>query len=155
MSPSRKFNSVFRRTFVTAAAATLAGCGLAPSEPSTEGYPQSSPNALFSFEWRPEKSGYEITFDRGNTLTTENTAALRVVAEDSTRQYWLRQPDYESDEGGEPLADFPLEPGATIVHECKRQNRLRIVWSSADGDSSTVVDEYWHVPTATDGGGSE
>lgn len=151
MSPSRKFDSVLRRTLLTAAATTLAGCGLAPSGPSTEGYPQSPPNALFSFDWRPDEPGYEVRFDRGNTLTADNTGSLFVTAEDDTETLWVAGDDSGYDDMGPPVDSFPVEPGASLIHSCERATRLRVVWESADGDSSVAFDSYRYTPTTTEG----
>ncbi|WP_284009962.1 hypothetical protein [Haloarcula pelagica] len=143
---------MLRRTLLTAAATTLAGCGLAPSDPSTEGYPQSPPNALFSFEWRPDESGYEVRFDRGNAMTAANTAALYVTSDDDTETLWAASEGSGHDEIGPPAGSFPVEPGASLLHPCKRATRLRVVWESADGDNSVAFDSYeYSAPTTTEG----
>ncbi|MFC7077277.1 hypothetical protein [Haloarcula halophila] len=142
---------MFRRTFVTAAATALAGCGLAPSEPSTEGYPQSPPNALFSFEWRPEESGYEVRFDRGNALTATNTSALYVVSDD-TETLWAASEDAGYGDMGPPVDSFPVEPGASLLHPCDRTTEVRLIWEGADEDTSVALDEYQSRPTATEEG---
>ncbi|MFC6786111.1 hypothetical protein ACFQFH_09475 [Halobaculum halobium] len=70
---------MYRRTVLAAAPAALAGCGLAPSPPSTDGYPETPPNAFFEVDWDPDDDAYVVEFARGNRLTADNTGGLVVV----------------------------------------------------------------------------
>lgn len=138
---------MFRRTFLTAASAALAGCGLAPSGPTTDGYPRSPPNVLASFEWRPAESAYLVSFDRGNTLTEANTGSLTVRSEDGSTTVWVRGEVGDDDRTGAPVASFPLEPGATVTHGTDGPTEVRLIWASPEGDRSVLLDQ--HRPAST------
>jgi len=149
---------VYRRTVLAAATATLAGCGLAPSPPSTNGYPETPPNAFFEFGWDPDGSAYVVEFARGNRLTADNTGALRVRVADATPDGdavttpWVGAVDGVGDDGsGDPRADFPLSPGATLRVPFESPGPVRVVWVAPDADRSRAVGRWRREsqPTAT------
>lgn len=122
---------MFRRAFLTAAPAALAGCGLAPSGPSTESYPESPPNVLLDFAWRP--GAVDVVFERGSRLTADNTGALAVRStEPDERTVWL-------DADGEAATAFPLAPGATVRHPVGAGTEVQVVWTAPDRNRSAVV----------------
>lgn len=122
---------MFRRAFLTAAPATLAGCGLAPSGPSTDSYPESPPNILTAFTWQSET--VDVSFERGSRLTPDNTGALAVRStEPDERTVWL-------DADGEAAAAFPLAPGATVRHPIGAGTEVQVVWTAPDRNRSAVV----------------
>ncbi|WP_254279103.1 hypothetical protein [Haloarcula marina] len=133
---------MFRRSFLTAASVTLAGCGLAPSPPSTESYPESPPNVLLSFAWDPERSVHEIRFSRGSRVTPENTGELlaRTVEGDSETVWVSGERD--------GVADFPLTPGATLTHSVSDRHGVRVVWVAPDEDRSILVGRH-RLPSET------
>ncbi|MBX0323918.1 hypothetical protein EGH21_12845 [Halomicroarcula sp. F13] len=124
---------MFRRSFLTGASAALAGCGLAPSGPSTESYPESPPNVFLSFDWRDAESAVDVTFVRGNHVTPDNTAELLVRSAESDRAtVWVsRERDGE--------AEYPLTPGATLRHSLGETADVRVVWTAPDGTNSALV----------------
>ncbi|MFC7096528.1 hypothetical protein [Halobaculum marinum] len=139
---------MFRRTVLATATATLAGCGLAPDPPSTTGFPETLPNAVFAFSWDRDAGVYEIDFVRGNRLTTTNTGALAsVVTSDdaeSTTLWVGGVPGGPSvgDDSTEPRASFPLTPGATLRVPVERRGDVRVIWTAPDGSRSRVVGQW-------------
>ncbi|GGN93636.1 MULTISPECIES: hypothetical protein [Haloarcula] len=124
---------MFRRSFLTAASATLAGCGLTPSPPSTESYPESPPNVLLSFEWVAEAAAVDVTFVRGNHVTAANTAELLVRSAESDRTtVWVSR---EHDAASE----YPLTPGATLRHSLGEPSGVRVVWAAPNGRKRSVL----------------
>ena len=148
---------MFRRTVLAAATATLAGCGLAPSPPTTDGYPETPPNTVFAFEWDPDDSAYVVEFVRGNRLTADNTGALVVVVtpEDTsatTERLWVGAPDADPGGGdsGEPRAGFPLTPGARLRVPVDAPGTVRVVWTDPEGERSRSAGRWRRTsqPTA-------
>ncbi|WP_135304069.1 hypothetical protein [Haloarcula amylovorans] len=138
---------MLRRTLLTAASTTLAGCGLTPAPPSAESYPESPPNAFFSYRWLPDRTACAVRFDRGNRLTPANTAALRIRSDDGDGEtVWVsRDADAE--------ASYPLEPGAVLRHPVGDATGLRVIWTGPDGDRSVVFGRAVRpTPAAEDGG---
>ncbi|WP_348608500.1 hypothetical protein [Halobaculum rarum] len=154
---------MYRRTVLAAATATLAGCGLAPSPPSADGYPETPPNAFFEFDWDSDASAYVVEFVRGNRLTADNTGALRVRVADATPDGdavttpWVGAVDGVGDDGssgdgsGDPRAEFPLSPGATLRVPVESPGPVRVIWVDPDGDRSRAVGRWRREsqPTAT------
>lgn len=135
---------MFRRSLLAAATATLAGCGLAPSPPTTDGYPETLPNVFFTFAWDDDATAYEVSFVRGNRLTADNTGALAVVVttdESETSTPWAGQNPRDDDADGqsEPRASLPLVPEATIRVPVERRGDVRVVWTAPDGTRSRLV----------------
>ncbi|WP_276272738.1 hypothetical protein [Haloarcula litorea] len=124
---------MYRRALLAALPATLAGCGLAPSGPTTESYPSSPPNVLLGYDWRDGGSTCEVRFERGNRVTTENTGALLVGSVDADgRTVWV---------GGEgdAAAEFPLSPGDSLTHALGLGTGVRVVWQAPSGDRSVLL----------------
>jgi len=136
---------VYRRTVLAAATATLAGCGLAPSPPSADGYPETPPNVFLEFDWNPEASAYVVEFLRGNRLTADNTGALRVRVADATPDGdavttpWVGVGD---DDAGDPRAGFPLSPGATLRVPVESPGSVRVIWVAPGGGRSRAVGRW-------------
>jgi len=142
-----------RRTLLTtggtALATALAGCSLAPSEPSTDSYPASTPNMFFSFDWNSERSTLTVRFDRGNRLTTSNTERVAILSEndDEAETVWI------GPEAANPMAAFPLTPNSTVVHELPTPAETVIYWTPA-GESSLLPINVWY-PEEETGGATE
>jgi hypothetical protein len=134
-----------RRALLASLAPAFAGCSLAPSGPSTDPYPTSGPNVFASFEWRPERSELRVTFDRGNRITAENTGRLVVTtsAPDVTDTVWVAR-----DDDADPVAAFPLEPGAAVTHELPEPARTYLAWEAPEGNASRAVGA-WQPETET------
>ncbi|WP_277555427.1 hypothetical protein [Halobaculum limi] len=134
---------MFRRSLLAAATATLAGCGLAPSPPSTDGFPETLPNAFFAFAWDDAASAYEVSFVRGNRLTAANTGALAVLVTtdetESTTPWVGENPRSDDSDARSPKASLPLVPEATIRVPVERRGDVRVIWTAADGSRSRVV----------------
>ena len=153
--------TVYRRTVLAAATATtLAGCGLAPSPPSADGYPETPPNTFFGFDWDSDGSAYVVEFVRGNRLTADNTGALRVHVADATPDGdavttpWVGAVDGVGADGpGDPRAEFPLSPGATLRVPVESSGPVRVIWVAPEGDRSRAVGRWRRAsqPTATPG----
>ena len=142
---------MFRRTLLAAATATLAGCGLAPSPPSTDGYPETPPNVFVEFGWDPDDSAYVVEFVRGNRLTADNTGALAVVVSprdggETVEQLWVGDPEGASGGGdfGDPRTAFPLTPGARLRVAVDSPGTLRVVWTDPEAGRSRSVGQ-WRV----------
>ncbi|UIO99240.1 hypothetical protein Hbl1158_11960 [Halobaculum sp. CBA1158] len=140
---------MYRRTVLAAATATLAGCGLAPSPPTTDGYPETPPNAFFAFEWDADGPAYEVTFARGNRLAADNTGRLLVRVDggapggDAVATPWVGAVDgVGGDDLGDPRREFPLSPGATLRVPVESPGTVRVVWVAPDGDSSRAVGRW-------------
>lgn len=147
---------MYRRTVLAAATATLAGCGLAPSPPTTDGYPETPPNAFFAFEWDSDADAYIVEFVRGNRLTADNTGALEVVVDsvddgESVERLWVGAPDADpGGDFGDPLAAFPLTPGAHLRVPVDSPGTVRVVWTDPEGGRSRSAGR-WRIesqPTA-------
>ena len=128
---------MFRRRLLACGVAALAGCGLAPDAPSTPTGPTAPPNLFASFAWLPDRPAYRVTFDYGSTITPENTGRLRVVtAREGTT--WVSERD-----GDDPVSEFPLSPGASVVHPVSEPDTVRVVWQPpGDPDTAASLD-YW------------
>jgi len=113
---------MFRRSVLTLGIMACTGC-IASPEPSDRLL--STPNIFVAFDWTG--SGYELTFEYGTTLTTQNTESLSVHhhGERDGETYWLSQNTDAHDE-------FPLEPGASITVETQKDAELSVVWSTVD-----------------------
>jgi len=131
-----------RRALLAALPTALAGCSAVPTGPSTDAYPATPPNVFTTFAWDPDRSALVVEFTRGNRLTPENTALLAVTTVDDPddRTVWVASAD--ADDPGDPAAEFPLSPGATLAHELPEPARCRLIWTAPDGDRSRAVD-YW------------
>lgn len=127
-------------------APALAGCSLAPSGPAPESYPTTDPNLLTSFDWNADRSTLTVTFDRGNRLTAENTDRLAVVTDggDGGETVWVG-PD-EAD----PVASFPLTPGATVTHELSPPATTLLLWTPPGPPSAELV-ATWRPETGVTG----
>lgn len=136
-----------RRALLAALSPALAGCSLAPSGPSTDSYPTSGPNVFASFDWRPDRSELAVTFDRGNRVTAENTNRLlvRTSGADAAETVWVARED-----ATDPVATFPLEPGATLTHELAEPATTHLVWESPDRNASRAV-AVWQPESETSG----
>ncbi|MFC7069093.1 hypothetical protein [Halobaculum lipolyticum] len=156
---------MFRRSLLAAATATLAGCGLAPSPPSTDGFPETFPNAFFAFAWDGDAVAYEVTFERGNRLTADNTGAIAVLVttDDGERStLWAGDGPFvggDGDEPADPRTSFPLSPGARLRLPARRRGDVRVVWTAPDGSRSRVIGawdrtEQPGTPTGTPEGGA-
>mgnify|MGYP006277259485 CR=1 FL=1 len=136
---------MYRRTVLAAATATLAGCGLAPSPPTTDGYPETPPNAFFAFERDPDADAYVVEFARGNRLTADNTGRLVVVVSpedgETVERLWVGDPDADpgGDGFGDPRTAFPLTPGARFRLPVDAPGTVRVVWTDPAGDRSRQV----------------
>ncbi|QZP38620.1 hypothetical protein [Halobaculum magnesiiphilum] len=140
---------MYRRTVLAAATATLAGCGLSPSPPTTDGYPETPPNAFFAFEWNPDDDEYVVEFARGNRLTADNTGALAVVVDpvddgDPVERLWVGAPDADPGGGdfGEPLTAFPLAPDAQLRVPVDSPGTVRVVWTDPEAERSRAVGRW-------------
>lgn len=156
---------MYRRTVLAAATATLAGCGLAPSPPTTDGYPETPPNAFFAFEWNPDGDAYVVEFARGNRLTADNTGALAVVVNpeggvgEPVERLWVGAPDADPGGGdfGDPRTAFPLTPGARLRVPVDSPGTVRVVWTDPEADRSRSVGR-WRIesqPTAESATGTD
>lgn len=134
---------MYRRSLLTTLVPALAGCSLAPSDPSTESYPTSGPNIFASFDWNPDRSALTVTFERGNRVTAENTGRLSVVTPDATdvETVWVGH------DGTNSTAAFPLTPGATLAHEIPEPAKTRLVWVAPERRRSKVV-AVWRPETS-------
>jgi hypothetical protein len=133
----------------TVLSTALAGCSLAPSEPSTDSYPASTPNTFFSFDWNSERSTLTVRFDRGNRLTTSNTERVAIVSEndDEAETVWI------GPEEANPVTAFPLTPKSTVVHELSTPAETVIYWTPT-GESSLLPIDVWY-PEEETGGATE
>lgn len=144
---------MYRRTVLAAATASLAGCGLAPSPPTTDSYPETPPNAFFAFEWVPDDLAYVVEFVRGNRLTADNTGALVaavVTPEDDaapTERLWVGDPRANPGGGdfGEPRAAFPLTPGAQLRVPADSPGTARVIWTDSAANRSRSVGRWRHA----------
>ena len=127
-------------------ATALAGCSLAPSKPSTDSYPASTPNMFFSFDWHSERSTLTVRFDRGNRLTTSNTEQVAIVSENDDEEgtVWI------GPEEANPVAAFPLTPKSTVVHELSTPAETVVYWTPA-GESSWLPIKGWNPEDETGG----
>ncbi|WP_152420937.1 hypothetical protein [Halorubrum coriense] len=135
---------MYRRALLTSLAPVLAGCSLAPSEPSTASYPTTRPNVFISFDWHPDRSALDVTFERGNRLTTENTGRLAIVTPDLDD----RETAWVGPTQTNPRASFPLTPEATVTHEIPRPARTRVVWDGP-GERKGVAVAVWRPETGS------
>ena len=135
---------MYRRSLFAALVPTLAGCSLAPSDPSTEAYPTSGPNIFVSFDWDPDRSTLIVTFDRGNRVTPENTGRLFAVTPDANdvETVWVDR------DGTNSVSEFPLTPGATLIHEIPEPRKTRLVWVAPEQQASRVV-AVWQLETSS------
>ena len=123
---------MFRRRLLACGVAALGGCGLAPEAPSTPAGPTAPPNVFAAFEWLPDRPAYRVTFEYGSTITPENTGRLSVTTVRETTTWVSGRAD------DEPVASFPLSPGASLVHPVSEPATVRIVWEPP-GDADTAV----------------
>ena len=133
---------MFRRALIASAAATLAGCGLAPEPPSTPERPASPPNVCASFEWLPDESAYRVTIDSGNRITRTNTAELAVTSSGAWTVWAADERARRGDDAAEPVASFPVEPGDAVIHRVEERATVRLVWTDPNGDSSVSLDVW-------------
>ena len=145
---------VYRRALLAALPTALAGCSLAPRGPTTERYPATPPNIFAEFAWNAERSSFTVTFTQGNRLTPENTGILVVVSETEAglaETVWVATDEALAADDLPPdaaVADFPLEPGATLTHSVPEQARTRLVWVAPDENRSMAV-ANWIPDTET------
>lgn len=139
---------MFRRALLASAAATLAGCGLAPEPPATPERPTSPPNVFASFEWLPDESAYRVTIDAGNRITRTNTAELTVASPGAETRWVADEGARHEGDSGEPVASFPVEPGDSVLHRVEERATVRLVWTNPDGGSTVSVDA-WKLESQT------
>lgn len=128
---------MFRRRLLACGVAALAGCGLAPEAPSTTAAPVTPPNVFATFEWLPARPAYRVTVDYGSTITPGNTGRLSVRTLDETTTWVSGRAD------DDPAAEFPLSPGASVVHPVSEPATVRVVWEPP-GDAATSASlDHW------------
>lgn len=130
---------MYRRALLAALPAAVAGCSVAPSGPSTDAYPATAPNIFVSFEWAADRSELIVEFTRGNQLTPENTGSLTIetFTDDLNQTVWIASD--QASVTGDPVADFPLSPGATVAHQMSEPAQTRVVWTASDRNRSRAV----------------
>lgn len=152
-----------RRALLAALPTVLAGCSVAPAGPSTAAYSATEPNIFTSMKWDSDRSALLVEFTKGNVLTTENTGMLAVTTliDGLNRTVWVASDEAQVSE--DPVATFPLSPGATLIHEMPEPAQTRLVWVAPNRNQSRAValwspdSEPTATPTATpqSGGGTE
>lgn len=145
--PLQETTPVNRRALLTLLFPALAGCSIAPNSPTTNRYPTSGPNIFASFDWDSGHTELTVTFKRGNYVTTANTSRLAVVTRelDSTETVWV-----DRDDAADPVAEFPLTPGETLIHTIPAPATTRLIWVAPDTNVSKVV-TVWNPESDTSG----
>lgn len=146
-----------RRALLAALPSALAGCSVAPTDPSTTAYPASQPNIFTSSEWDSTRSELTVRFEQGNQLTAANTAmlAIQTGSDGRNRTVWVASD--EASDRGDPVDDLPLSPGASVTHSVSESAYTRLLWVAPDGDRTRAI-ASWEPPanagTATPASGN-
>lgn len=128
---------VNRRSVLSLVPVVLAGC--AGSGVETLSRPRGPPNFIADVEWLSGRSAYRVTFERGNVVTDEHTDRVVVFPDPGEHVEWVG--------GDDAVAEFPLEPGASIVVPAPEVGRVRVVWESRHPRLASVLDSW-----SSDGG---